>query len=167
MDEKWTVGDSLIHLAERFMEIAAGQDKEIAALRAELVTTKECRDHWKVSYENVRADLKRAEGERSEAQDTIKNNMAAYESVLKLATGFQRDLTARREELARYERAMGLAREALQRISLMQDYITYHSGYDNDGNVKTNKVAVRTAAAGIAQEAIRLLDEATESGKGE
>ncbi len=39
------------------------KDAYIAALRAQLAELAQCRDHWKASYEDVRAKLKQAEGE--------------------------------------------------------------------------------------------------------
>jgi predicted nucleic acid-binding Zn-ribbon protein len=50
--------EMMVHAATKHPD---PRDAEIAALRAQLAELAQCRDHWKTSYEDVRANLNQAE----------------------------------------------------------------------------------------------------------
>jgi hypothetical protein len=74
--------------------------EDYAALRAKLAELAQCRDHWKTSYEDVRAKLKQAEDNR----DLYFDDLNITKTTLHLA---EKALAAQEAELSLYRKAVG------------------------------------------------------------
>ena len=83
--------------------------EDYAALRAKLAELAQCRDHWKTSYEDVRAKLKQAEDNR----DLYFDDLNITKTTLHLA---EKALAAQDAELVLAAKVMDTCEETMRHV---------------------------------------------------